>query len=131
MQSEQGQIDSLLIQKAREALKNAYAPYSRFKVGAAVLTEDGEIYTGCNVENASYGLTVCAERVAIFTAVSDGKTKIEAVGVVIDDEGEAYPCGACLQVMSEFGVKRVLLGNHNGFKEYRFSDLLPKAFRLR
>jgi cytidine deaminase len=131
MKSERCQNDSLLIQKARKAIKNAYAPYSGFKVGAAVLTDDGRIYTGCNVENASYGLTVCAERIAIFRAICDGKTKIEAVGVATEGDDEVYPCGACLQVMSEFGVKRVLLGNRDGFKEYRFSDLLPKAFKLK
>lgn len=123
--------DSLLIEKARQALRNAYAPYSCFKVGAAVVTDDGRFYTGCNVENASYGLTVCAERVAIFSAVADGKRRIEAIAVVAEGEQEIYPCGACLQVMSEFGIQRVLLGKGEEFNAHNLSDLLPRAFRLK
>ncbi|MGQ9604302.1 MAG: cytidine deaminase [bacterium] len=123
--------DILLIEKARQALRNAYAPYSCFRVGAAVVTDDGRFYMGCNVENASYGLTVCAERVAIFSAVADGKRRIEAIAVVAEGEQEIYPCGACLQVMSEFGIQRVLLGKGEEFNAYNLSDLLPRAFRLK
>ena len=90
----------LLVQAAKEARKNAYAPYSKFKVGAALLTTDNKITLGGNIENASYGLTVCAERVAIFKAVSEGYKKFKALAVVTKDG--SYPCGACLQVMAEF-----------------------------
>src|SRR5256714_9893534 len=95
-----------LLKLAREAQQNAYAPYSKFRVGAAILLEGGEIFTGCNVENASYGLTNCAERTAVFSAVSalGGKrVRIRAVAVVNDREVACSPCGACRQVMSEFG----------------------------
>lgn len=123
--------DGLLLEKARQAVNNAYAPYSGFRVGAAVATKDGNVYVGCNVENASYGLTVCAERVAIFSAVADGGHELEAIAVVSDSEREVYPCGACLQVMNEFGIQRVIVGKPDGFKVYKLSDLLPIAFRLR
>lgn len=93
-----------LIQAARDGTVNAYAPYSNFKVGAAVLAESGKVYTGCNVENASYGLTVCAERVAIQKAVSEGERRISAVAIVAGENGIGRPCGACLQVISEFAV---------------------------
>jgi cytidine deaminase len=90
---------------ARDQLNRAYAPYSEFKVGAAVLGGSGRVYLGCNVENASYGLSVCAERVAIFKAISEGETEIRAVVVCVDGDQPARPCGACLQVMAEFSPR--------------------------
>lgn len=128
-------IDDELIKKlisaSKEAAKNAYAPYSRYGVGAAVLTAEGKIYTGCNIENASYGLTICAERVAIFNAVSRGHRKIVAVAVYADGN-MPYPCGACRQVISEFGEEDTVVIVSNGKKTEKFSlgELLPKRFRL-
>ncbi|RME04675.1 MAG: cytidine deaminase [Planctomycetota bacterium] len=121
----------LLCQKAIEAQQNAYAPYSKYKVGAAVLGEDGRIYTGCNVENVSYGLTVCAERIAIFKAVSEGCRKFRALSVVVqDNSGPARPCGACLQVIREFGnnTKLYLLNTAGQKKQTTIARLLPMAF---
>ncbi|MEL9990711.1 MAG: cytidine deaminase [Thermoproteus sp.] len=121
-----------LIEKAREALKNAYAPYSKFRVGAAVLTKSGKIYTGANVENASYGLTVCAERVAVFKAVSEGDRDIEAVAVVVESEEPVAPCGACRQVIAEFNPNAlVIMATADGRKVVtaNLKDLLPMAFR--
>lgn len=92
-----------LIEMAKEAREKAYVPYSKFKVGAALLTKDGQMFTGCNVENASYGLTCCAERTAIFKAVSEGQRDFAAIAVVADVPTLCSPCGACRQVMSEFG----------------------------
>ena len=98
-----------LIEAARQAREKAYAPYSRFKVGAAVLTSDGKIYTGCNIENASYGMSNCAERTAIFKAVSEGETKLEALAVIGDTNTPISPCGACRQVIAEFGIQQVAM----------------------
>ena len=103
-----------LINKAKEAKKYAYDPYSKFEVGAALETESGKIYTGCNVENSSFGLSMCAERVAIFKAVSDGETKFKRIAIVADTKDPVSPCGACRQVMSEFGDFEVILSNENG-----------------
>ena len=119
-----------LIRIARQARKNAYAPYSRFKVGAAVLTEGGKIYSGCNVENASYGLTNCAERTAIFRAVADGQKKIKAIAIVLEAPDFGAPCGACRQVIYEFGPSaEVIMATVAGkFKVKKISELLPDAF---
>ena len=123
-----------LLHAARQALKRAHAPYSKFNVGAAILTEQGEVFTGCNVENASYGLTNCAERSAIFTAVQNTKApplRIRAVAVVNGDEVPCSPCGACRQVIAEFGESAVVI--FKGQKEYlemSIQDLLPESFRL-
>jgi len=119
-----------LIRIARQARKNAYAPYSRFKVGAAVLTEGGKIYSGCNVENASYGLTNCAERTAIFRAVADGQKKIKAIAIVLEAPDFGAPCGACRQVIYEFGSSaEVIMATVAGkFKIKKISELLPDAF---
>lgn len=92
----------LLLQHAKEAMQHAYVPYSKFKVGAALQTKSGKIYTGCNIENASYGATNCAERTAIFKAVSDSETEIIAIAVVSSNGEFTYPCGICRQVISEF-----------------------------
>ncbi|MCH3965814.1 MAG: cytidine deaminase [Clostridium sp.] len=122
---------SLLISKALQGRENAYAPYSNFKVGAAVLTEDGKIYTGCNIENASYGATNCAERTAIFKAISDGYRTIAAIAIVGDDNKYIYPCGICRQVISEFASKdtKIILGkNENEYIVKTLDEILPGAF---
>jgi cytidine deaminase len=117
-----------LINRSIEARQQAYVPYSRFPVGAALLTATGKIYTGCNVENASYGLTVCAERVAIWKAVSEGETEFEALAVATNIAGS--PCGACRQVMAEFAPDMpVLIADLSGqATETSVADLLPLAF---
>ncbi|WP_041077154.1 cytidine deaminase [Thermotoga caldifontis] len=121
-----------LIEKAIEAMRRAYAPYSNFKVGAALLTKSGKVFVGCNVENASFGLSVCAERVAMFTAVAAGETQFEKLVVVANASSPVSPCGACRQVMSEFGDFEVILANTNGDTvKTRVSELLPYAFKLR
>ena len=126
-----------LLAAAREALKHAYAPYSKFYVGAAILTADGKTFTGCNVENASYGLTVCAERNAIFAAVAasnvkpQGRIKLVAVAVATEPSVAAAPCGACRQVIWEFGSDAVVYyQGENGVKETTIKELLPDGFIL-
>src|SRR6058998_678935 len=123
-----------LIDAAKGAMKNAYAPYSEFRVGAAVLTSTGEIFTGCNVENASYGMTNCAERTAIFSAVAANGPKLEirAVAVINDRGVPSSPCGACRQVIYEFGPEAVIFfQGKKGRKESAITDLLPEGFRLK
>jgi cytidine deaminase len=122
--------DAELIAAARLAREQAYVPCSRFPVGAALLAEDGRLYTGCNIENASFGLTNCAERTAIFKMVSDGRRRFTAIAVVGDTEGPCSPCGACRQVMSEFGPDaRVILTNMKGDTVVTsVRELLPGAF---
>jgi cytidine deaminase len=119
-----------LIAEAEKARQNAYAPYSNFKVGAAVETDDGDIYIGCNVESASYGLTVCAERVAIWKGISRGVTKFGRIAVVVDTEVPTPPCGTCRQIIWEFcGDVPVILANLHGKREtVMMSELLPRAF---
>lgn len=121
-----------LIAEAQKKMKNAYAPYSGFKVGAAVLGESEKIYSGCNVENASFGLTICAERNAVFQAIAAGETKIQAVLIVSDAESPAPPCGACRQVLVEFAENiPVILQNLSGQRKYfKLHDLLPERFEL-
>jgi cytidine deaminase len=123
--------DKALVEAARAARERAYVPYSGFPVGAALVTEDGQLYTGCNIENASYGLSNCAERTAIFKAVSEGHRRFVAIAVVADTDGPVSPCGACRQVMSEFGPDaRVILANLNGDVQLTtVRELLPGAFR--
>ncbi|MHB1418939.1 MAG: cytidine deaminase [Bacillota bacterium] len=119
-----------LLQVALGAMKNAYAPYSKFPVGAAVLTRNGKVYTGCNVENASSGLTVCAERTAIFKAVSEGEQEFSSIAVVADTDSYCSPCGACRQVIAEFGSDiLVIMGNRHGeYQSKQISQLLPDHF---
>lgn len=120
-----------LLEAAKDARKNAYVPYSGFAVGAAVMTEDGRIFTGTNVENASYGLTVCAERIAIFQAVSQGYTRFTGLAVVADSPGPTSPCGACRQVMSEFFSSQtpITMGNIKGETITKtMASILPDAF---
>ncbi len=114
---------------AIEARKQAYVPYSKFAVGAALLCADGSIYTGCNIENASFGLTNCAERTAIFKAVSEGKRDFVALAVVADTPNPCSPCGACRQVMAEFAIPKVIMGNCEGdYTTCRLDELLPFTF---
>lgn len=122
--------DLELIEAAKAVREKAYAPYSNFKVGAALRTKSGEIYTGCNVESASYGLTVCAERVAIWKAVSEGVTEFETIAVVADTHELTPPCGVCRQIIWEFcGDVPVLFANLEGKNEtVTMSELLPRAF---
>lgn len=119
-----------LIAAARQARENAHAPYSNFRVGAAVRAKSGRIYSGCNVENASYGLTCCAERVAIFKAVSEGERGFDAIAVVTDAERLTPPCGACRQIIWEFcGDVPVILADVMGNSEkMSAAELLPRAF---
>ena len=120
-----------LIEAARTVRKNAYTPYSKFKVGAAILSKTGKIYTGCNVENISYGLTVCAERNALANAVASGVSKFEAIAIVADTVTLTPPCGACRQVLAEFNLNmKVILGNLKGeIKQLSLSELFPEPFK--
>jgi len=123
-------LDKELIEAATAVRENAYAPFSEFKVGSALETDDGEIITGSNVESASYGLTVCAERVAVWTAISQGKRKVKKIAVVADTEELTPPCGVCRQIIWEFGGDiPVVLANLRGDTEtVQMKDLLPRAF---
>ena len=124
--------DKQLYNLAVEAMEKAYAPYSNYKVGAAVLTKEGKVFTGCNVENSSYGATICGERTAITKAISEGYRDIVAVAISGSDGKFASPCGICRQVIFEFGDKiEVILGNSDGeIKKYTIEELLPEGFRL-
>ena len=118
-----------LMDCAIKSRENAYSPYSHFAVGAALLCEDGTLFEGCNIENASYGLTNCAERTAIFKAVSEGHIKFKALAVVADTEGPCAPCGACRQVISEFEIPQIILANLKGnYRVVNLDELLPFRF---
>ncbi|MDY0127393.1 MAG: cytidine deaminase [Candidatus Cloacimonadaceae bacterium] len=120
-----------LLEVAREAAKQAYAPYSGYKVGSAVKCADGSIYSGCNVENASFSLSICAERTAIFKAVSEGKRDFTAIAIYVDSDKIFPPCGACRQVIHEFSPKiPVIYANHHETIESTIAELLPGAFSL-
>ena len=123
-----------LMQKAIEVSKNAYAPYSGFCVGACILTDKGSVYTGCNFENASYGLTICAERNAIGTAVSDGEKNIKAIAIYSPNQEKCFPCGACRQVLHEFCENDedldVIVKNGDEILVYKLAQLLPESFSL-
>jgi len=126
----------LMLKMAASAAKNAYCPYSKLRVGAALLTSEGDIFTGCNVENASYGLTICAERAAFSAAVGAGHRKFKAIAIVASSPGTPYPCGACRQVMSEFcsGDFKVIcmsLANSSKAQVFTLSKLLPRNFQLK
>jgi cytidine deaminase len=126
-------LQSRLLRTARKVMKNAHAPYSKFRVGAAILLTNGKIFAGCNVENASYGMTNCAERTAIFSAVAKLGPKIEirAVSVVNDLGVPCSPCGACRQVIYEFGRDAtVFFQGAKGPKQAHITELLPEGFRL-
>lgn len=120
-----------LIKEALEARTQAYTPYSKFQVGAALLTKNNKLYHGCNIENASFGLTNCAERTAVFKAVSEGEKEIQAIAICADTEGPVSPCGACRQVMAEFCDEntKIYLTNLNGNTvETSINELLPGFF---
>jgi cytidine deaminase len=119
---------------ARKAMKNAYAPFSHFKVGAAILTSTGDIFVGCNVENSSYGMTNCAERTAIFSAVAEKGPELEILAVAVTNAAgvACSPCGACRQVIYEFGPDAVVFyQGEKGDKESHITELLPEGFRLK
>ena len=123
-----------LVRAASKAMKHAYAPFSHFRVGAAILTAQGDIFAGCNVENSSYGMTNCAERTAIFSAVAAKGPKLEILAVAVTNaQGVACsPCGACRQVIYEFGPDSVVFyEGSNGPKESHITELLPEGFRLK
>jgi len=119
----------ILIEKAKEARARAYVKYSNFKVGAALLGKSGKIYTGCNIENASYGATICAERVAFTKAISEGEKEFEAIAIVTGDDKITYPCGICRQFMSEFGLDlKLIFAGDDKVVTHNLSELLPYAF---
>lgn len=120
-----------LIAEAKKALKYAYVPYSHFQVGAALQAKSGKIYTGCNIENASYGATICAERTAISKAISEGETEFESIAVVSSSNEHTYPCGICRQVLAEFMPNgEVIFDNGKEILILAVSELLPYKFEL-
>ncbi len=125
-----GSSDDELIRRAREARSKAYSPYSGVMIGAAVLAEDGSIYTGCNIENSSYGLSNCAERTAIFKAVSEGRRELTSIAIVGDSADFTRPCGACRQVMVQFNPRlRIIRAGLDGYRSDTTAEkLLPEAF---
>jgi len=127
------EIDQKLADLAKEIAKKAHAPYSNFRVGAALITDSGNIYTGCNIENASYPATVCGEDVAIFKAISEGETKIDTIAVAcIDAENDTaiFPCGISRQRMSEFNTENVIVVHNDEIKKYKFEEVLPFDFKF-
>lgn len=122
--------DEKLFETAREALQHSYSPYSQFRVGAALLSSTGKVFTGCNIENSSFSLTICAERTALFKAISEGETSFSKLVIVSDSEDFISPCGACRQVISDLaGDVDVILTNGKGEMQHKkISDLLPLAF---
>ena len=122
--------DEKLVALAKEAMKHAYAPYSQFQVGAALLAKDGRVFTGCNVENASYGATNCAERTAVFKAVSEGCREFEAIAIVASSGDHIPPCGICRQVLAEFMPegKVILDSDEKGMVTYLVRELIPLGF---
>lgn len=119
-----------LFQAAKEAMARAIAPYSNFRVGASIITDDGRIYTGCNIENTSLMLSFCAERAALIKAISEGERRFRAMAIVSSKGGYCFPCGSCRQVIVEFapGIDIYLL-SLDGVRKYNISELLPYAFR--
>jgi cytidine deaminase len=119
-----------LVRLAKEAMMNAYVPYSKFRVGAALLTDNDEIYTGCNIENASFGGTNCAERTALFKAVSEGHRKFKAIAIISDSDNYTYPCGICRQVLSEFSnnLELIIANNKEEYRVHTLNEILPYAF---
>lgn len=122
-----------LYEKAKQAQQYSYSPYSKFKVGACLLTESGKIFTGCNIENSAYGPSNCAERTAVFKAVSEGETKFLKIAIYGGDgEKFCFPCGTCRQVLSEFNKDiEIIVGNNKEIKSFKLSKLLPYSFDLK
>ena len=126
-------IDDKLAKLAKEAGEKAYAPYSKFRVGAALITDSGNIYTGCNIENAAYPATVCGEDVAVFKAISEGESKIDTIAVAcIDAKSDTalFPCGVSRQRLSEFNTDSVIVVDKKSYKKYSFSEILPFDFKF-
>ena len=127
-----GVSDKFLIECAKKVMKNSYSKYSKFKVGAALLTEDGRVFDGCNIENASFGATICAERTAVVKAISEGAKKINRIAIVSDTQKTTPPCGICLQFLKEFmdenGV--IILEDGDEIFRYTFSEMYPMSFSL-
>ena len=125
-------VENKALEKAREAMQNSYSPYSKLKVGAAMICEDGRIFSGANIENSSYGLTICAERSALACAVSAGARKFQTLVLVSDSDKIITPCGACLQALSEFAedLKIICLNKGGEVQQSTLKKLLPKSFRL-
>jgi cytidine deaminase len=123
-------VINALIAAALAVRENAFAPFSKFKVGAAIEDTDGEVYTGCNVENATYGLTVCAERVAVFKAISEGARQFRRIAVAADTETLTPPCGACRQILWEFcgDIEIVLMNPRGKIETWRLKELFPRPF---
>jgi cytidine deaminase len=119
-----------VMDRARDASTRAYAPYSGFRVGAAILTERGEVHVGCNVENASYGLAICAERnaAAAMALAAPGDREVQLVAISSPDASPCFPCGACRQVLREFGCKEIVVEDGSGLRRYPFEEILPHAF---
>lgn len=124
--------DRDLIDRAKNMLDKAYAPYSEFHVGAALLDSEGNIFTGCNIENSSYGCACCAERTAVFKAVSEGSSSFETIAIVSSAGGETFPCGICRQVLSEFSpnIRIILENKQKELVTYSLGELLPHNFSL-
>lgn len=124
--------DNELVAKAKEALEYSYSPYSHFAVGAALLSTDGQVFTGCNIENSSFGATNCAERTAIFKAVSEGVKDFKAIAIVCSGDQPAYPCGICRQVIAEFAkdekIPVIIIKNENDYIVKTFEEILPGVF---
>lgn len=121
--------DQKLLELADKAKEAAYASYSNFKVGAALQTKNGKVFTGCNVENSSYGAAICAERCAAVKAISSGEREFEVIAIASSGEDTVYPCGICRQVLHEFGPDmKVICQSANGYESYRLSELMPKGF---
>ena len=129
-QSKPTENDKELFRLAKEAAENAYAPFSRYQVGAALLAEDGRVFTGCNVENSSYGGTICAERTAAVKAVSEGQRKFKRIVIASRGEDYCYPCGACRQVLREFGpeMEVICLNGKGEARRFSLEELLPCSF---
>lgn len=126
--------NEMLIKEAKEAMKNAYSPYSKFSVGAALLTTSGDVYTGCNIENSSYGAAICAERTAIVKAVSEGHVlDLCKIAIVSSNNSLTFPCGICRQVLAEFMYNGIVVleDKKEGIKEYRVEELIPNTFLLK
>ncbi|MDP4180947.1 MAG: cytidine deaminase [Bacillota bacterium] len=126
-------MEKELVSISIKAKGHSYSPYSKFKVGAALLTQNGKIYIGANIENASFGATICAERTAVIKAVSDGENKFIAIAITSDSDNYTYPCGICRQVLSEFdkGDMKVICSNNSGkFRVLTLRELMPEIFEL-
>lgn len=123
--------DKQLIKLASDIRINSYSPYSKFRVGAALLSGSGKVYTGVNIENVSFGATNCAERTAVFKAVSEGEKEIKAIAIASDSDDLIFPCGICRQVLAEFGdenTKVICSSNNGSYKVFKLGELLPNAF---